>query len=85
MINMTQISYFFTEDSVFRASRGLNFQKIFWLLRANHGAPSGDTNLSANLTDKNFEKFATMFLVFLFFLKSLCFNLLAEAAARGAL
>ena len=27
---------------------------------ANHGGPSGDTNLSPNLTDKNFEKLATM-------------------------
>ena len=26
----------------------------------NHGGPSGDTDLSANLTDKNFEKLATM-------------------------
>ena len=57
MINMTHsdIFKFFTEDSVFRASRSLNFQKIFWPLRANDGGPSVDINLSANLTNKNFE------------------------------
>ena len=33
---------------------------MFWPLRANHGGPSGDTNLSANLTDKNVEKLETM-------------------------
>ena len=57
MINMTHsdIFKFFTEDSVFRASRSLNFQKNFWPLRANDGGPSVDINLSANLTNKNFE------------------------------
>ena len=51
----SDIFKFFTEDSVFRASRSLNFQKIFWPLRANDGGPSVDINLSANLTNKNFE------------------------------
>ena len=43
----------------FRASRDLTFQK-FSGHRANHGGPSGDGELSADLTDNFFEKLATM-------------------------
>ena len=61
---MTQISSNFS----------LNFQKIFWPLTADHGGPSGDTNLSANLTDTNFEKLATMISRIFLFIKISIFS-----------
>ena len=47
-------------ECVFRASRGLIFQNIFLFLRANHGDPSGDGELSAKRTNKFLYKLATM-------------------------